>query len=249
MVGIERERDDDGQDIIDILARFYLGEIKMEDQSDENQKVLRMCFSIMQSDKKFRNDVYKRRDELIDIRKNGIKIPLYTKFELAKAKRHKKKKATSYQKVFQPSLFGNSINNELTIGVDSILDPERKISQLHSELQGRYSWDRSKLIKEEVRQNKIKLKKLIGLSDSDSGVVIRNTFPKLIVRKIMDDDIFGIVNEYDRVLVEPSEDLLFKINQVRGLIDIIKDPELSSRDKNNIFNEFNKNFNENFELG
>ena len=243
MSSIERSQDGDGRNIVEIMARVLLGQIKREDLDENNQAVLGYYSGLMDDDPKFRAQVSARKNQITLDSKNGRRIPLYTEGELAKAKRHGGRRSVSTERALQPDLFESPVQSGEPIEIGTILDPERKLARLHSELQNRFSWNSNRLIAEETLIRKNELKDLIGLPiQRGKDPHINDDYYKLLVKKIADRDVFGIFHEFDRVLTEVPPELDMKINQVKGLVGELLNPGLNLRERYRRLDEFTEEY-------
>ena len=155
MANIERQTDGEGPNIIEKTARFLLGQISMEDMTEGKRKMLSDFLEFMDHNSKIEEIVYAKKDEIMATPatpQNGRKIPLYTKEELAKAKRHRGRKRTSPERVFQPVLFQVEEPVDGSGGNPIPLDPERKLNRLHAREQSPFSWNKNKAISKEIKQ-------------------------------------------------------------------------------------------------
>lgn len=245
MADIERSdgEDDLNRNIVEIMARYKLGQIKREDMSEDNQVILKSYLELMDDDPEFRQKVISRKNEISEIATKGVKTPLYTDEELAKAKRHRKKKPTSYEHAYQPGLFGEPDQEREIIGFDDILDPEKKLGKLHQELQGRFSSGNSRLIKKEVQQKRMELREILGIPVArGKNKHVRDPFYQMIVRKFITFDNFGVGHEFDRVLTEMPPELETKINQIKKALTEILDDNLNLRQKYQKLHQFEDDF-------
>lgn len=240
MVENERELQEYKNNIVEILARVLLGQIKREGLDENNQAVLGYYLGLMDDDPKFRKQIDARKNELTLIAKNGRKISLFTSEELAKAKRHRKHQKGESQIVFQSELWlDHSSKKKSTMNPGTVLDPERKLVRIHGEMQNRFSWDTNSLIKKEVQQKKLELRDLIGLPvQRGKDPHVNDDYYKFLVRKIVTFDAFGILNEFDRVLTAIPPELDTKINQVKELVDELLNNGLNLRQRHERLNEF-----------
>jgi len=198
---------------------------------------------MMDDDSGFREKVYSKKNELTVIAKDGRKIPLYTDEELAKAKRHRRKKKTLFEKAFQPGLFKDAVQDSEIVGIETILDPEKGLARLHSELQGSFSWNKNSLIAKEVQQKKMELRDIIGLPVArGKDIHINDDFYKFLVRRVVKFDTFGVFGEFDRMITEIHPELNLKINQVKGIIGELLNDGLNLRERHQRFNQFTEEF-------
>ncbi|MDP3994483.1 MAG: hypothetical protein Q8P91_01475 [bacterium] len=241
----EKQSGRSSQNNIEIIARFLLGQIKKEDMDGNSRAVLSYGLGLMADNPVFRNDVYSRKDELEITEKNGRKIPLYTDDELAKARRHRKKKITSFEKAFQPGLFNNSTQSSEITGIEIIQDPERRLVELHNESQSRFSRNKNSLIAKEIQQKKMKLRDIIGLPVArGKDEHINDGFYKFLVRRVVKFDTFGVFGEFDRTMTETHPELEMKINQVKGLVGELLNGGQNLRERYQKFHQFSEEFKE-----
>lgn len=251
MADVERSEGEDklGDSIIEIMARYKLGQIKREDMSEDNQAILRYYLGLMEEDSGFRQKVISRKNEIFETSLKGRKIPLYTAEELAKAKRHRKKKPTTYEHAYQPGLFGDPEQEKEIIGFDDILDPEKKLGKVHQELQGRFTSGSSSLVSEEMQYKRTKLRNLIGLPIARGKDRHTNDdFYKYLVKRIVKFDTFGIFLEFDRVLSDCPAELETKIDQVRGVLTEILNDNLNLRQKYQKLNQFTQEYKDRWDV-
>lgn len=232
----------DGNNIVEILALYLTGKLKKEDMDEDNQAILRFYLGSMEEDPKFKNRVNTRKNEILSNIKDGVRKSMFTEAQLKKAKSHRKKKITSYEKAFQPLLFDDRIENVRTVESGMILDPERGIAQMH-EFQNRFSKYRKPYLSEEVRLKKNQLRNLVGLPIArGKDPHVNDPFYQTLVKDIFANDVFHIVTEFDSAIIGPSEELDQKINQIKRFVSEVDRPELGLKHKYEQFNQFKENF-------
>ncbi len=240
MAGIEQEKKQELQNVIEILARVGAGHIKMEDVDESYQHLLGSYIEMLSSDQDFREKVTIRKNEIIVNDENIKRFPLFPEEELIKAKKHKKTKTTSNNPVYNQSfLFEYPEENNVDIS-DVGLDPERNIGKMHQVMQKRFDYDRKQVIGAELRHKKDNLRELIGLPfvRGKKDVRANDPFYRFLVNRIIKKDTLGIVSEFTGSVAEFPTELEGKIEQIRNFVGTIVNSDLSQREKYRAFDRF-----------
>ncbi|MFH1971133.1 MAG: hypothetical protein ABIJ05_01985, partial [Patescibacteria group bacterium] len=221
MANPEHKTGNESDKIIEVVALFLLGKVKMEDMNENNQFVLKFHLSLMSDDPEFKAAVDKRKNKLMVTSIKEERIPLYSKDQLKNAKPHRKRKK-HYEKISQPRLFEevSIVEKNSSYGYENVIDPERKLVRLHKEFNNiPYGNNKNSLINEEIKHNRKKLRNEIGLpivrgKDPHVG----DYFYKFLVKRIVEFDVFGIFSEYNGIENNPPTDLETRISQVKRMV-------------------------------
>jgi len=235
MTNVERQTDGGGPNIIDTMARFLLRQLKMADMDEYNRVTLSDYLGLMYEDPKLKDVVYTRMNQLLFAENHGRKIPLYTDADLTMA-----------QHAFQPPLFDERIKEgSSNSGVIFESDPEKKLGDLHKNLQGRFTWEKDKTMSKDIREKKRELREIIGLPVArGKSEHVNDRFYKFLVRRIVNLDTFGIFSEFDRAISEKPPELESKICEVKGLVAELLGGELNQRERFQRFYEFSREYTE-----
>jgi hypothetical protein len=180
----------------------------------------------------------------VERQENGRRTPLFTDEELAMAKRHRKKKVVP-EMTFQQRLIDDPAPSFDALGPDSIIDPERKTIKVEKDLDNPSCSHKNSLINEEIRHKRMELRKKIGLPVArGKDPHVKDDFYKLLVKRVVKYDNFGIFNEFDRVITDSPPELDLKINQVKEVIDELLNGGLNLRERYRRFYEFTQEYKE-----
>ncbi len=229
----EISQNNNGNNVVEMVALYMERRVKKEELSPENQAMLEFYVGIIPDDKKFAAVIDKRRKELIST--DGQKTTLFpqeTINNISKKKRKRKPEIRGYQ----PSLWPDEEKRSDFIGG---MEPEDKVMALGKELNGRF-FRNNRLISEDIKYKKEALRNEIGLPIArGKDFHVKDMFYKYLVNNICNWDRFGIFNENDRSLVERDENLEMKIGEVKGLIgNLLDDKNISRQERFRRFNDF-----------
>lgn len=173
----------------------------------------------------------------------GKKVPLYNLEELKLALKHKKRKKKK-EYGLQPSLLSLSEEKEPLTGNCYWKDREGEIGRMHEIFQDKYDSGKE-IYNEEIAHRRLKLREIIGLPIA-RGISknVNNPFYKRLVKEVAKEDVFGIFQKYDRVLIlsDIPQDLSDEIDTIKDFITGIIDEKSSPGVKYRKLNEFIKNF-------
>jgi hypothetical protein len=174
----------------------------------------------------------------------GRRVPLFTDEELAMARKHRKKKVIP-ERTLQPRLLKDPVPSFDMLGANAIIDPERKIIKVGNDLDNPAYGHKNSLINEEIRHKRMELRQRIGLPVArGKDPHVKDDFYKLLVRRVVEYDKFGIFNEFDRVITNSPPELDLKINQVKEVINELLNRRLDQKEGCRRFNEFAREYKE-----
>ncbi len=232
-MSLEFQQQPEDQGIIEMLALFLTGKVKKEDLDENNQVTLGYYLGLMSEDRNFASKVQNRKNQMST---QGTKTTLFSREQLQKAKRHRKKNKVS-EPMYQPMLWEESRSSKPGFLEEN--NPEREISKMHDFANDRQNIHYKKIIREDVSRNKNMLREVIGLP------VVRGKNPnvndqvyKFLVRRVAQFDTFGIFNEYDRNMGFISGDLEVKVSQVKGMVDEVVNGHLTVSERFEKFHQF-----------
>jgi len=248
MSSIERSQTDNGQNIVEIVALVLAEKIKASDLSENDRTVFNYYGTggVMDDDFNFKKQVNARTIQILEnssgifINQNiGKKIPLFTPEELKNARRHKKHKIISNEKVLQPQFWPLEPSDKNIFGPENVLDAEKKLFNEIKNIDNRFYPHKKTILTEDIKQKRIQLREKIDLPIArGKDPHINDAFYKYLVRRIYFWDTFGIFREFDRVLGETPIDLQKRIDQVKETMGRLLDDGLSLNDKYLRFHEF-----------
>jgi hypothetical protein len=244
----DESQDDKGRNIVETLANVYAGRINPEDM-DENTRAM-ACFYglLMDEDPKLRAEVNQIKNQILS--NEGEYIPLYSQDVIEKLSKGKgkSKKVKNKENARQLDLWPDKTKTAVIIyDSESITsDPLKKLFEFGNTLEKPiYKRGKNDVINEEIKTKKLKLRNDIGLPIArGKDPHVNDSFYKFLVRRVVHNDVFGIFIEHDRVLDEPSEDLKTKIDEVKGLTNLLLDGSLNTREIYKKYHEFEEQFKE-----
>lgn len=254
MAGVERSQEKEGVSIIETLALFLAGRLNRSDLSENNQAVLGYYIGLMNEDLEFAAKVNSRKNQLLD--PVGHKVPLFSPEVIDSLPKHKRHKRSKNENASQPSLWQNEpkINIEsdsgMVFGLENVIDPERKLFEVGMSLDSPFfEYYKNSPIIEEIKKKKMELRNQIGLPIArGKDPHVNDKFYQFLVRRICNQDTFGIFIEYDRVMGEIPEELNLKIKEVEGLIDELLNKNLNRKQRFSTFNQFIKEYNDRWNI-
>ena len=205
-------------------------------------------YGLIYDDPKFRDAVKKRKNEMILHAENGKRIPLYTNSELRNAEKHRKPRKHNKKTSFQPELF----REELSIvrspegcGHETVIDPEKNLARLHKEFEKPpYRYNRNSLVGEDIKYNKLKLRKVVGLP-----IARGDRFYKFLVKRIVKLDVFGIFSEYNGIKNDETTDLDVRISQVKTFVDkVLNNKNIGLMGKIDEYKKFKNDYDEEWNI-
>jgi hypothetical protein len=250
MADIERQvNGGGGPNIIEKMARFLLGQLSKEDMDEANRETLSYYLELMDHNPKLKEIVYAKKNEIILANNDGRKIPLFTAEELAKAKRQRKKKIPKPGRDprggSQIALFESEEPIVEPSEVIMVPDPEQGLAKLHKIQQSPFTWNKNKIIGDEIRQKRLELRDRIGLPIArGKSEHVNDRFYKYLVRRVVTFDNFGVFSEYDRVIRDTPPELDLKINEVKGLVTELLSGVFNQRERFQRFDRFSRGYTE-----
>ena len=179
---------------------------------------------------------------------NGRKIPLFTDEELAKARKHRRKKKNPPVQTPQPSFLDEEVHVSGILGPITIIDPEKGIARRHHDSQYPIEWAKDKLLSKEIQQKKQELRNRIGLPVArGKDEHVNDDFYKFLVKNVVKFDTFEIFCEFDRVITETPPELDLKIGEVSGLVGELLKGGLNGQERYQRFYQFRREYRKSWE--
>jgi len=222
----------------EFFAHYLAGKINKENL-DENTQTLIDIFGpggAMDDDPRFRAKVNAKKEELLT---RGEKIPLFTSNELQNATLHKHPKKRKPNHALPEPFWPYVPVGTKRVEIELMADPERNLHNLEKQMNNRFDPHLDTPMDMESKKKINELREEIGLPVvRGKDAHVNDDFYKYLVRRIYFFDVFHIFGEYDRVLGQIPEDLSFKIDQVKNLINTLLNGGLNIKERYEKYHEF-----------